>query len=59
MVLDELSLSFAADAWSRTYRSKAFTVSDTERVISLNGLEIIPDFMTGSEPNFESYAPIV
>ena len=56
--VDELSLSFAADAWSRTYRSKAFTVSSTERVISLNGLEIIPDFMTDSEQKFETYAPI-
>ena len=56
--VDELSLSFTADAWSRTYRSKAFTVSGTERVMSLNGLEIIPDFMTGSEQKFETYAPI-
>jgi transcriptional regulator GlxA family with amidase domain len=56
--VDELSLALVADAWSRTYRSKAFTVSGTECVKSLNGLEIIPDFTTDSEQKFETYAPI-
>ncbi len=41
--MDELSLAFSADAWSRTFKSKCFTISDQAYVRSLNGLNIIPD----------------
>ncbi|MEQ3746251.1 MAG: DJ-1/PfpI family protein [Henriciella sp.] len=41
--VDELSLAFVTDAWSRTYKSRCHTVSDAAEVTSLNGLTIIPD----------------
>ncbi|PHR60524.1 MAG: transcriptional regulator [Robiginitomaculum sp.] len=41
--VDELALAFTADAWSRTYKSRCYTVSNSQKIISLNGLEIIPD----------------
>jgi len=42
--IDEMSLAFTADAWSRTYRSKCFTVADMPKIKTLNGLNIITDF---------------
>jgi putative intracellular protease/amidase len=42
--LDEVSLALAADAWSRTYRSRAVTVADSPGAISTrSGLRIVPD----------------
>jgi putative intracellular protease/amidase len=41
--VDEISLAFTADAWSRTYRSAALTVSDNDQVISRHGLSVIGD----------------
>ncbi|WP_372016558.1 DJ-1/PfpI family protein [Tistrella mobilis] len=42
--LDEVSLALVADAWSRTYRSQAVTLSgNTGAVESLNGIHILPD----------------
>lgn len=42
--MDEISLALAADAWSRTYRSRAVTLSDTALpVASLSGVRLIPD----------------
>ncbi|MEE4207766.1 MAG: DJ-1/PfpI family protein [Parvularcula sp.] len=40
---DEIALAFTADAWSRTYRSAAFTVADQRVVMAKSGLEIIVD----------------
>lgn len=40
---DELELAFAADAWSRTYRSKCLTHAVTKLVSSSNGLKVLPD----------------
>jgi putative intracellular protease/amidase len=37
---DEVSLALTADAWSRTYRSKAVAVSEATRVQSRNGVVI-------------------
>ena len=42
--MDEVSLALVADAWSRTYRSRAVTVAESTRPLrSLNGLDIVPD----------------
>jgi putative intracellular protease/amidase len=40
--MDEVSLALLADAWSRTYRSRALTFAGGERV-SRNGVRIVPD----------------
>lgn len=42
--MDEVSLALVADAWSRTYRSQAVTLSaNAAAVESLNGVHILPD----------------
>lgn len=42
--VDEVSLALVADAWSRTYRSKARTFSATPGPVrTRNGLRIVPD----------------
>lgn len=42
--MDEVSLALVADAWSRTYRSRAVTIAEsTQPLRSLNGLDIVPD----------------
>ncbi len=48
---DEVSLALIADAWSRTYRSRALTFADSgEARESRNGLRILPDQVTGDWP---------
>ena len=47
---DAVSLALAANAWSRTYRSQAFSVADTATTISdVTGIRVIPD-RVGSTP---------
>jgi putative intracellular protease/amidase len=43
--IDEVSLGLVADAWSRTYRSRALTFisDDAAQIKSLNGFRILPD----------------
>ncbi|WP_061249894.1 DJ-1/PfpI family protein [Leptospira alstonii] len=42
--VDEIKLALVADAYSRTYRSQAFSVaSSAETIKTLNGLTLIPD----------------
>jgi putative intracellular protease/amidase len=42
--VDEVSLALVADAWSRTYRSRALTLAAAEGAVeSRNGLHILPD----------------
>jgi transcriptional regulator GlxA family with amidase domain len=42
--IDEVSLALIADAWSRTYRSRALTFSrSASAVVSRNGIRIVPD----------------
>jgi transcriptional regulator GlxA family with amidase domain len=49
--IDEVSLALVADAWSRTYRSRALTfASATAAVPSLNGIRILPDRASGRWP---------
>ena len=49
--VDEVSLALVADAWSRTYRSRAVTFSRTaEALRSRNGIRILPDQVAASWP---------
>ncbi|UEM07183.1 DJ-1/PfpI family protein (plasmid) [Skermanella rosea] len=49
--LDEVSLALVADAWSRTYRSRAVTFADTSSAIETrNGIRIFPDRIATSWP---------
>ncbi|QOZ78034.1 transcriptional regulator [Bradyrhizobium sp. CCBAU 53351] len=49
--IDEVSLALVADAWSRTYRSRALTVAGTaEPQTSRGGLHILPDEVTAGWP---------
>lgn len=42
--MDEVSLALVADAWSRTYRSRAITVaSSAAPVVTANGIRVLPD----------------
>ncbi|WP_028032708.1 DJ-1/PfpI family protein [Chelativorans sp. J32] len=42
--IDEVSLAFVADAWSRTYRSRALTFApSTSVVMTANGVRVLPD----------------
>ncbi|HHY49378.1 MAG TPA: transcriptional regulator [Alphaproteobacteria bacterium] len=41
--VDEVTLALVADAWSRTYRSKAFSLAGTAAVETANGIRILPD----------------
>ena len=49
--VDEVSLAIIADAWSRTYRSRAVTFSPTNGLKeSRNGMRILPDRVSASWP---------
>jgi transcriptional regulator GlxA family with amidase domain len=49
--VDEVSLALVADAWSRTYRSRAVTFApDDATRESRNGIQIVPDQIRSSWP---------
>ena len=49
--VDEVSLALVADAWSRTYRSRAYTFSNMAGAqVSRNGVAIVPDRVASSWP---------
>jgi transcriptional regulator GlxA family with amidase domain len=49
--IDEVSLALVADAWSRTYRSRALTfAATTEAQTSRGGLRILPDAVVADWP---------
>ncbi|MBL0937105.1 MAG: DJ-1/PfpI family protein [Rhizobiaceae bacterium] len=49
--MDEAALALVADAWSRTYRSKAVTYGGTSSPITTaNGVRILPDRVDGDGP---------
>jgi putative intracellular protease/amidase len=60
--MDEVSLALVADAWSRTYRSRAVTFSretgETGTVETGNGARIIPDRIGGEEVPERKLPPI-
>ena len=46
--IDEVSLALVADAWSRTYRSRAITFANLLGAIETrNGIRIVPDQVGG------------
>jgi len=49
--MDEVSLALVADAWSRTYRSRAVTFAGTAGAQQTrNGLRVLPDQVAASWP---------
>ena len=49
--IDEVSLALVADAWSRTYRSRAITFAGTANALETrNGIRILPDQVTTNWP---------
>ena len=56
---DEVSLALVADAWSRTYRSRAVTfAAASETQMSRNGIGILPDKVATSWPD-DRFLPAV
>lgn len=56
--MDEVSLALAADAWSRTYRSRAVSFAGAaEGVRTRSGLRILPDRVTAEWPAETSVRP--
>ena len=50
--VDEISLAFAADAWSRTFRSEAFAIGTGGRVIETRrGMRLVPDAAAPARAN--------
>lgn len=41
--VDDISLSFTADSWSRTFRSKAVTVASEPTIVTRYGLQLLTD----------------
>jgi hypothetical protein len=64
--VDEIGLALVADAYSRTYRSQAVTVSDSQsQVLTRHGLQLLPDAAFGTSrvpermlPRFDSIPPV-
>jgi putative intracellular protease/amidase len=57
--VDEVSLALVADAWSRTFRSRALTFSRTNAAQQTrNGIRIIPDQVVASWPEEHLLPPI-
>jgi len=49
--VDEVSLALVADAWSRTYRSRAVTFAGTAGALATrNGIRIVPDEVAATWP---------
>ena len=49
--MDEASLALVADAWSRTYRSRAVSFADTSSAVETrNGIRVIPEKVTADWP---------
>ena len=57
--IDEVSLALVADAWSRTYRSRAVTfAAQPGAVPTRSGLRVVPDAVTGSRPGAALLTPL-
>ncbi|HLA73983.1 MAG TPA: DJ-1/PfpI family protein [Steroidobacteraceae bacterium] len=57
--VDEVTLALVADAWSRTFRSRAVTIAATTNAIeSRNGIRIYPEMATTDWPATRLLAPI-
>lgn len=50
--LDEVSLALVADAWSRTYRSKATSYAGSpDAAVTMNGVRVVPDLVGADFPD--------
>jgi transcriptional regulator GlxA family with amidase domain len=47
--VDEIALAFMADAWSRTFRSRALAVAEDGKITTRRGLTLLPDAVSGEE----------
>lgn len=57
--VDEVALALVADAWSRTYRSRAVTFAATTAAVeSRNGIRILPDQVATNWPTDQLLATI-
>jgi hypothetical protein len=63
--IDEIALALVADAYSRTFRSQAVSLSDSQaRIRTRRGLLLLPDGTTGTAnvsrvlPGFDSIPPV-
>jgi putative intracellular protease/amidase len=57
--IDEVSLALTADAWSRTYRSRAVTLAASAgAVLSRHGIRVIPDRVEASWPTADRLPPV-
>jgi hypothetical protein len=57
--VDEVALALVADAWSRTYRSRAVTFAATTNALETrNGIRIYPEAATTEWPAAQLLAPI-
>jgi putative intracellular protease/amidase len=57
--VDEVSLALVADAWSRTYRSRAVIFAGSPGALeSRNGIKILPDTVAASWPSEALVPPI-
>ncbi len=57
--IDEVSLALVADAWSRTYRSRAVTFARSAYAVqTLHGLRILPDQVEADKSGQENLRPI-
>jgi putative intracellular protease/amidase len=57
--IDEVSLALVADAWSRTYRSRAVTYASAAGAIeSANGVRIMPDRVASGWPTDRMLPPV-
>ncbi len=55
--MDEVSLALAADAWSRTYRSRAVTFA-AGPVTTRNGVRVLPDERRADWPEARRLPPV-
>jgi len=56
---DEVGLALVADAWSRTFRSRAVPIAATmNAIVSRNGMEIFPERLTVDWPAKNLLEPI-
>lgn len=51
--MDELSIAFVADAWSRTYKSRCFTVADSDTIATKNGMIMVTDRRSADDDALE------
>jgi transcriptional regulator GlxA family with amidase domain len=56
--VDEVSLALVADAWSRTYRSRALTSAAASTIESRSGIHIFPDRIAEAWPASQLLPPI-